>query len=442
MFPKLGTVRGLSVTRNEFDMALFVVGINHHSASLAVRERVAFAADQLVEAVNECRRETGIEELAILSTCNRTELIGASDDADAAAEHCRHWIIHYHHLLATDVDQHWYQFSEHRALRHLINVASGLDSMVLGEPQIFGQIKSAFAVAQEAKAIGSTLNGAFHHIFAIAKKVRTDTAIGENPVSVAYAAVRLARHIFSDLGQTRALLIGAGETIELVASHLKESGVEQIVIANRSLARAEALSLQYSATAVLLSEIPEQLPHADIVISSTGSQLPILGKGAVEAAIKQRRHRPVFMVDIAVPRDIEAQVADLADVYLYTIDDLQEIIDDNRKARETEARRADDIIDQGVQAYIEKKRGRQVVDALRSYRDRSENIRHSEYEKALGQLRAGADPEKVLNRMSSSLTNKLIHPASVELRKAAEEDRQELIAAAQKLLQLGADDTQ
>jgi glutamyl-tRNA reductase len=316
----------------------------------------------------------------------------------------------------------------------VVQVASGLDSMVLGEPQIFGQLKSAFAVATDAGTVGTELGRLFPRIFSIAKRVRTDTAIGENPVSVAYAAVDLASHIFTDLSKSNALLVGAGETIELVARHLIEAGVSRIVIANRTLGRARELAQKFSAEAVLLSEIPEQLLDADIIITSTASQLPILGKGAVEQALKIRKHRPFLMVDIAVPRDIEAQVGDLRDVYLYSVDDLREIVDQNLRSRRNEASKADEIIAEGVQRYLEERRSLAAVDVVKEYRQMAEQLREQELQRALRGLSRGDDPGQALAQLARGLTNKLIHAPTAGLKQASIDGRQDLLENARKLL--------
>jgi glutamyl-tRNA reductase len=417
-------------------MALLALGINHKSANIALRERVAFAPEQMTEALQDALKDAGLSELVILSTCNRTELFVSNDNGKVDAFTVLQWLSEYNHVSADDLQSCYYCYEELEAVRHMVKVASGLDSMVLGEPQIFGQMKSAYAVAQEAESVGVELSRVFHHVFSVAKKVRTDTAIGENPVSVAYAAVNLSQHIFSDLQNTSALLIGAGETIELVARHLSENGVKKIVVANRTLGRARELAQHFGAEAVLLSEIPEQLIHADIVISSTASQLPILGKGAVEHALKERKHRPILMVDIAVPRDIEEQVSELNDVYLYTVDDLTEIVDENKRSREQEARKADVIIDQGVEDYLQRLRSLDVVSVLKSYRNKAEQIRDDELDRALKQLEKGFGPEEVLQQMARNLTNKLIHSPSVQMKKAGADGRRDVIAWTHELFEL------
>lgn len=418
-------------------MALLAVGINHKSASVALRERVAFAPEYMAEALDDALSVAGIEEAVILSTCNRTEIFVVASAANVEKQ-VLNWLAHYHRLDIEELQACHYSYQDEQALRHMVQVSSGLDSLVLGEPQIFGQMKSAYAVAQEAGAVSQQFVNVFPFVFSLAKKVRTDTAIGKNPVSVAFAAVSLSRHIFSDLSDTRALLIGAGETIELVAKHLAEKNVKSIVVANRTLGRAKELANQFGAEAVLLSEIPEQLIQADIVISSTGSTLPILGKGAVEHALKVRKHKPILMVDIAVPRDIEEQVGELDDIYLYTIDDLTEIVDQNRQSRESEVSKADEIIHLGIIEYQETQRSLDVVETLKQFRIQSEALRDQELEKALRKLEKGMEPRQVLEQLARSLTNTLIHSPSIEMKKASAEGREDLISLTQQLYNLNA----
>jgi len=420
-------------------MNLIALGINHNSATVEVRERVAFAPEQLAEALRDACLLEGIAEVVILSTCNRTELYAAASDSGASAariERLLAWMAGYHHLPASELQRDAYHHEGEVALQHLVRVAAGLDSMVLGEPQIFGQLKSAFAVASEAGTVGSALRLVFQRAFSIAKKVRTDTAIGENPVSVAYAAVDMAGHIFSNLSDCNALLVGAGETIELVSRHLLEAGVNRVVIANRTLGRARELAQRFGAEAVLLSEIPQQLVHADIVITSTASQLPILGKGAVEDAIRQRKHRPMLMVDIAVPRDIEAQVGELRDVYLYTVDDLRQIVDQNLRSRQDEARKADAIIAEGVRAFSLDQRSLGAVDLLKEYRQRAEVLRAQETERALAAIARGEDPAAVVQQLPRSITKKLLHAPTAGLKQAGAAGRDDLLAHARSLLGL------
>jgi glutamyl-tRNA reductase len=420
-------------------MKLIALGINHNSAAVEVRERVAFAPEQVNEALVDACAAARVDEVVILSTCNRTELYAIVPDGIGLAEKATQlidWIANYHHLSAEELRQSAYHFEAQQALQHMVQVASGLDSMVLGEPQIFGQLKSAYAVASESGTVGSELGRLFPRVFSIAKRVRTDTAIGENPVSVAYAAVDLAGHIFADLSQSNALLVGAGETIELVARHLIEAGVSKIVIANRTLGRARELAQKFGAEAVLLAEIPEQLLAADIIITSTASQLPILGKGAVEQALKVRKHRPFLMVDIAVPRDIEAQVGDLRDVYLYSVDDLREIVDQNLRSRRDEACKADLIIEEGVRQYVQERRSLGAVDAVKEYRQMAEQLREQELQRALRALARGDDPQQIMAQLARSITNKLIHAPTAGLKQASAEGRLDTVASARKLLGL------
>ncbi|MEM8562412.1 MAG: glutamyl-tRNA reductase [Pseudomonadota bacterium] len=418
-------------------MKLIALGINHNSAAVEVRERVAFAPEQVVEALDDACVHAQVEEVVILSTCNRTELYAivpeSSSMADKAAQ-LIDWMANYHHLSTAEIRESAYHFEAEQALQHVIQVASGLDSMVLGEPQIFGQLKSAYAVASEAGTVGSELGRLFPRVFSVAKRVRTDTAIGENPVSVAYAAVDLARHIFADLNSCNALLVGAGETVELVARHLIDAGVNHIVIANRTLGRARELAQKFSAEAVLLADIPSQLQDADIVITSTASQLPILGKGAVEEAVKARRHRPVLMVDIAVPRDIEPQVGDLRDIYLYSVDDLREIVEQNMLNRHQEARKADQIINQGIAQFMEEMRSLTSLDLVKDYRRMAEETREVELQRALRALTRGEDPQQIAAQLARAITNKLIHAPTAGLRKASAEGRSDVLAQARKLL--------
>ncbi|MEZ5502690.1 MAG: glutamyl-tRNA reductase [Halioglobus sp.] len=425
-------------------MNLIALGISHNSAAVEVRERVAFAPEQVSEALADACEAARVEEVVILSTCNRTELYAIVPEGVSPGEKALElidWMANYHHLSARELRACAYHHEGAQALRHLVQVASGLDSMVLGEPQIFGQIKSAYAVATEAGTVGGEFSRLFPRVFSIAKRVRTDTAIGENPVSVAYAAVDLAGHIFSDLGQCNALLVGAGETIELVARHMIGAGVRQIVIANRTLGRARELAQKFGAEAVLLAEIPAQLTDADIVITSTASQLPILGKGAVEQALKKRKHRPFLMIDIAVPRDIESQVGELSDVYLYSVDDLREIIDQNLRNRTSEARKADVIIDEGVRLYVEEVRSLAAVDTVKEYRTMAERLREQELQRAQRALARGDDPQQILAQLSRAITNKLIHAPTTGLKQASAAGRQDLINSARKLLGLEANST-
>ncbi|MCW9051213.1 MAG: glutamyl-tRNA reductase [Motiliproteus sp.] len=419
-------------------MALLALGINHKTASVAVREKVAFAPEQMEDALVQACQFPEVDEIAILSTCNRTELYcsGQTNGVEKLLE----WMSTYHGVELSDLQNCSYQHLDDDAVTHMMRVACGLDSLVLGEPQILGQLKSSYAVAQSANSIRSELGRLFQQTFSIAKQVRTQTAIGENPVSVAYAAVSLAQHIFADLSHNSALLIGAGETIDLVARHLVQNGIKKIVVANRTLERAQALASQFGAEAVLLSDIPDVLADADIVISSTASQLPILGKGAVERALKQRKHRPMFMVDIAVPRDIEAEVEELSDVYLYTVDDLKEVIEENVKSRETAAQEAESLITHGSSEFMKQIRSLDAVSTLRSLRQHAEGLRDQELDKALKLLSKGKSAEDVLQQLARGLTNKLIHSPSVQMKKASSMGRSDMLELTQELFELDPDE--
>jgi len=416
-------------------MALLALGINHKTAPVEVRERVAFAPEKLAQALHEARLHARLSEVAILSTCNRTELYCSTTELEGSRA-LLEWLGRYHDLDVEELQRCSYAYWDDAAVRHMMRVACGLDSLVLGEPQILGQLKSAFSVSQAEGLVSVELGRLFRSTFSVAKNVRTQTAIGQNPVSVAYAAVSLAQHIFADLGKSRALLIGAGETIELVARHLKRAGVQQITVANRTLARALAVAEEFDGRAIELGQIPDELPQTDILIASTASQLPILGKGAVEAALKKRKHRPIFMVDIAVPRDIEPQVGELDDVYLYTVDDLKEVIEENQRERQSAARDAEGIIEAGTLEYMRRLRELDAVDTLTLLRQSAHETAAQELEKAMRMLANGKPAEDVLQRFAHGLTNKLLHQPTVQLRQASAEGREELLQLVQELYQL------
>lgn len=418
-------------------MSLLAFGINHTTAPLAIRERVAFAPENLPLALQDAKQHAQLIEVSILSTCNRTEIYAS---AEVEPEALFNWLVRHTDISASDLANCYYCYRDEDAVRHMMKVAGGLDSLVLGEPQILGQMKSAFALAREAGTVGGELHHTFQHVFSIAKRVRSETAIGENPVSVAYAAVTLAQQIFSNLQQDTALLIGAGETIELVARHLVEQGIAKIIVANRTLDRAQRLAREFSGEAILLADIPKYLHRADLIISSTASQLPLLGKGAVESALKKRKHKPMFMLDIAVPRDIEEQVGELDDIYLYTVDDLHSVIDKNKKSRVAAADQAEDIIAEGVEQYRRNARALNAVATVKAYRRKAEALRDNELNKALRLLEAGADAEQVLQQFARNLTNKIIHAPTTILKDASANGRVDMIQVAQELFDLSTDD--
>ncbi len=418
-------------------MTLLAFGINHTTASLSVRERMAFAPEAVESSLRSALAEAGLAEVAILSTCNRTEIYAKSE---SKLDQLTSWLLAHTNIKPDELAQCYYCYEGDEAVRHMMKVASGLDSLVLGEPQILGQMKSAYAVACDAGTIGGELHTTFQQVFSIAKRVRTETAIGENPVSVAYAAVSLAQQIFSDLKQDTALLIGAGETIELVARHLAQHGIHRIIVANRTLDRAQRLAREFKGEAILLADIPEHLHRADIVISSTASQLPLLGKGAVESALKKRKHKPMFMLDIAVPRDIEAQVSELDDVYLYTVDDLHAVIDENKKSRVAAADKAEEIIAEGVELYGRQQRSLNALTTIKAYRKKAEIMRDVELQKALSALGSGGDPEQVLQLFARNLTNKLIHSPTTNLKEASANGQTQVVQLAQVLFDLHPND--
>lgn len=414
-------------------MPLIAVGVNHKTAPVSIREKISFAPEKMVEALNSLVSGAQAKEAVIVSTCNRTELYCAVD-GESDAEKIIDWLGRYHHVEPAELGRFCYTHVGDEGVRHVMRVASGLDSLILGEPQILGQVKSAYAVSQEGKCIGSELQSLFQQTFSVAKRVRTDTAIGENPVSIAFAAVSLAQRIFADVKRSTALLIGAGQTIELVARHLKEAGIKRIIVANRTLERAQILADELGAEAVLLGDIADFLHQADIVISSTASQLPIIGKGMIERATNKRRHKPMLLVDIAVPRDIEPEVQEVEDAYLYTVDDLHSVIEENVRARQDAAEAAEKIIEQGIDEFRRKQESRKVADLIVSYRAQAELIKQSELERALKSLESGQTPEQVVAKLAHGLMNKLIHSPTQYLRQAGAEADQEALQRAAEVL--------
>ncbi len=415
-------------------MRLLAFGINHKTAPVEIRERVAFPPERIPEALSDLVSQPAVNEAAILSTCNRTELYCSGELEDASP--IRRWFADYHRLDEREIEPYVYVHPDQAAVRHLLRVASGLDSMVLGEPQILGQVKEAYRRACEAGTLGAILDRLYQHTFGVAKQVRTDTAIGASPVSVAFAAVSLARQFFSDFGDHTALLVGAGETIELTARHLQEQGIGRMIIANRTIERAHALAEEFKAYAIALDEIGDHLSEADLVIASTASPLPILGKGMVERALKARKRRPILMVDIAVPRDIEPEVGELADVYLYTVDDLQEIIQEGLKSRQEAAKKAEEIIDVQTLRFMGWLRAQAANTLIRMVREQAHQTAERELEKALRQLRAGQNPEEVVRRLAHGLTNKFLHIPSTQIRRAGSEGRVDFLMSAAELFDL------
>jgi glutamyl-tRNA reductase len=407
-------------------MPLFALGLNHHTAPLDIRERVSFQPEVLGGALHDLTRSRRVPEAAILSTCNRTELYFAAPEAQYAAD----WLADFHQLPLMDLAPYLYTHPQREAVRQLFRVASGLDSMVLGEPQILGQVKEAARRAEEAGTLGSTLHKLFQNSFAVAKEVRSTTAIGANIVSMAAAAVHLAERIFERVADQRVLFIGAGEMIELCAAHFVGAKARQISIANRTEVRAQALAGRFSGEVVRLDQIGDVLPRHDVVVSCTASPLPIIGLGMAERAIKVRRHRPIVMVDLAVPRDIEPEVGALDDVFLYTVDDLAQVVDAGLESRQAAVVEAEGIIDQRVDGFLHWLQSRGAVPTIRALRSHAEELRALEAERAARMLARGENPAKVLEMLSHALTNKLMHGPTRFLNQS-EDDR---LAEASRLI--------
>ncbi len=389
------------------------------------------SGDDVVNALTALSQYGAVDEVVIVSTCNRTEIYTSGDCAKAVIAEM---LSRTAGIPALDIMDNTYYYTQEDALSHLMKVAAGLDSLVLGEPQILGQIKQAFAQAKAAGTIGPQLQKLFQHTFSIAKKVRSDTDIGANAVSVAYVAVQLSKHLFSALTDTRALIIGAGETSELVVKHLYEQGVRDITVANRTLERAQKLATPVNGKVITLAQIPLHLHEADIVISSTASQLPILGKGVVERALKERKNEPIFLVDLAVPRDIENEVGELDDAFLYTVDDLQNIVEENIASRQEAAQQAQEIIADSINGFFEWQEVQANRDVFVQYRRDSEEKKDRLVEKALNQLQEGKAAESVIVELSNKLLNQLIHGPTQALKTASLDDNAEILKVLSRAL--------
>jgi len=414
-------------------MPLHILGLNHTTAPVEIREQVVFAGDDIDRALTGLLQLENVAEAVVLSTCNRTEFY--VDSTDEGLQEMRSWLLN-DQKLGAEVDSSLFTLSEEDAIGHLFKVACGLDSMVLGEPQILGQLKDAFRQAEQCGTVGTQLSRLFHHTFSVAKKVRTDTEIGSNPVSVAYAAVNLANQFFSGFSQHTALLIGAGVTIELVAKHLCSKGIGRLFIANRDIGRAQSLATQFDGFALPLSELEGTLPDADILISSTASTEPVVRLEQMKKAIRARKRKPVFAVDIAVPRDLEPGIGDLADVYLYTIDDLDKVIVAGQNSREEAAIDARRILEDETRRYLSIQRSKEVAPVITALRDHGDAIREQVLEQARRRLAKGADMDEVLEYVTSSLLKKILHQPSVRLREAGEKSEQEFIDAISELFGL------
>lgn len=393
-------------------MQLTAIGLNHQTAPLSIRERLAFAAQSLPDAVKKIVQNHAAREAVILSTCNRTELycVGKANDIVQ-------WLADYHSLPENDIRPYLYTLDSDETIRHAFRVSCGLDSMVLGEPQILGQLKDAVRVAQEQASIDTTLNNLFQKTFSVAKEVRSNTAVGASSVSMAAASVKMAEQIFPKIADLNVLFIGAGEMIELVATYFAAKSPKKITVANRTLERARQLCSQLGGNtdASLLTDLPNIIHQYDVVVSSTASPLPIVGKGMIESALKQRRRHPMFLLDLAVPRDIEAQVSDIADAYLYTVDDIAKVVQMGQEARQEAAAEAESIIESRVNEFLLWQRSRQVIPTIKALRDAADIQRQQALNTALKQLSKGVSAEEVLEKLSLQLTNKLLHAPTVAL---------------------------
>jgi len=397
-------------------MTINVLGLNHKTAPVALREKVAFGEDRLAAALHLLKQQDGVAEAVILSTCNRTELYwsGSASATDLSA-----W-LERHHGNNLNLAASLYVLQDRLAVQHAFNVASGLDSMVLGEAQILGQLKDAYRIAHEVGSTGPWLNKLFQAAFSAAKRVRSETEIGANAVSLASATVSLARRMYADLSAKTALMIGAGEMIDLTARHFASAGVKRMVIANRTLTRAQLLATEVKAYAVDLRDLDKELAQADIVVSCTASPMPLITKSAAAAAVRARRHRPIFMVDLAVPRDIDPAVATLSDIYVFSIDDLRQLVEENLQQRQVAAGGARVLLEEEVARFLAESRAHDAGPAIRALRLQAEGIRRQTVEQARRMLAAGKSAEEVIDYLANALTNRLLHAPTQALRQASE----------------------
>jgi glutamyl-tRNA reductase len=406
-------------------MPLFVVGISHHSAPLDVREKLAFATERQAAALSDLAQQPGVAEAVLVSTCNRTEVYCRADNASATED----WLRSEARKSGLDLGGMVYRRADDAAVLHAFRVAAGLDSMVLGEPQILGQVKQAVRAAESAGTVGPLLGGLFRHTFSVAKQVRSETGLGAQSISMAAAALRLAQKLFGDLSRTRVALVGAGEMVEIAATYFVAQRPLSVIVANRTLARGEEFAEKFGAEAIALAALPARLHEFDIVLTGTASSLPIIGKGQVESALTARRHRPMFIVDFAVPRDVEAEVASLEDVFVYTIDDLGKIVEQGAQERRTASADAEAIVAAQVEVYREKATARAAAPAIVELRRRAEAYRETELVKARARLARGEDPSAVLESLAKGLANKFLHHPSQALSRAADGEREALARA-------------
>jgi glutamyl-tRNA reductase len=414
-------------------MPLLITGISHHTATLEIREKIAITRIDYAERIHELLELDGVEEVVIVSTCNRTEVYSVGPKQ--SREQVRQWLQAKGDLSEGEMEKHCYVYERERAVHHLFRVAGGLDSLVLGESQIVGQLKEAWQMSADAGGVEKVLDRLFQHAFATGKRIRTKTRIGEHPVSVAYTTVILAKQIFGDLASKTVILVGAGEMIELCGRHLHDKGLSSLIIANRSIERATQLAGQFNAFAVSLNDLPGVLHRADILISSTASLEPIIYAPMVKAALKQRRSQPMFMVDIAVPRDIHPDVGKLGNVYLYTIDDLQKVVDENLSKRTEAAEAASGDLDESVGEFMRWLNSARAAVYLKNLHKHARENSDELVDKALRKIRAGQDPEQVIAKLAHTLTKRILHLPSTRLRKAAEEQDDDLLRVANRLFE-------
>ncbi len=404
-------------------MVLLACGINHKTAPLAVREQIALAPHQYPAWLGDLIEQPTIAEVAVLSTCNRTELYCDVEQP----QHLLQWLAKRCSVTEKMLEPHWFMHQSDQAIKHMLRVACGLDSMLVGEAQILGQVKTAYSQACDCGTLGPELHPVFQHVFATSKQVRTQTGIGANPVSIAYAGVQLTKHIFADFSPLTVLCIGAGNTIHLAVTHLAQLGVKNFIVANRTAARAQLLADHIKGKAIRIGDVPRLLPQVDIIVSATSSQLPILGKGAMEQASKARRHKPMVVLDLAVPRDVEKEVAQLPDIFLYNLDDLQHIVDQNLGHRHDAASQAEVLVDCALQDFLRWQQSLTAVESIRQFRTQMQAQAQQETLKALNALKAGAVPEEVVQQLSKRILNKVLHTPSVRLRKAGYDGREDVI---------------
>lgn len=412
-------------------MHLISWGINHKSAPIAIREQLAFNPTTTQQALHYLVQNNAANEAVLISTCNRTEIYASTSDP----HHLKHCFFSQFGGQ-TDFGHHCYDYTNTECVRHLIRVACGLDSMALGEPQILGQLKQAYQLACEAKTVGPELRHLFPAVFAASKQIRHQSNLGANSVSLAYIAVQLGKRIFSQLAKCQVLLIGAGTQMELIATHLLQQGMTQFILANRHTEKAQLLANVTGGKVIQLGDIPAYLPQVDLVISATQSPLPLIGKGMIESALRVRKHKPILMIDLAVPRDIEPEVAQLTDIYLYNIDDLQDIITAHWKNRKLAAGEAETMVNTHTEYFMRRLRIHQASTLIHQFREKIHHLRESEVHKALGQLQTGKNPQIVINELARKLTNKILHQPTLKLRQAAGEQQQDILHLMQQLLEV------